>query len=344
VLLSNNTLLDAGLDNPFKAQEGQPADGYIDMIGVKNGKNVALSGYEGEIVPDGDNGRYQFISKQKSARRKSLTDTNDNNEDFESISWQPANILKTHKDFYRPKNTAHGAWDPEMVPEISDEPSNTLMILQVYGNKGKSDAAVTHSFVELYNNTDEDINLSGYSLQYSEGGILWTKLSLTGTIPSKGSFLVLGQAVTANGGTVGSASGLDFTSVTPDQSWNLGLSAVQFKLCLMHSTTTLAVANPFTANNGRPIANYVDMFGAFDNDAEALDTFPAIIDGFEGDIPIAMLSKQKAARRTSLTDHDENAYDFASFDYRSNSSGNSETDRGKFKPRTTADGSYDPNF
>jgi hypothetical protein len=308
---------------------------------------VALTGYEGETVPDGDNGAYQFISKQKSARRNSLTDTDDNNADFTSLSWQPATMPRVLKEFYRPKNTGRGAWDPMAVPEVPNVPADHLFILQAYGNKGKTDAAVSHSFVELYNPTGGAINLSGYSLQYSEGGTAWEKLDLTGTIPAGGSWLVRGKTAAGAGGTTGPAMGLDLGAVTPDQEWDLGLSAVQFKLCLMHSTELLTAANPFTAAAGRPLAKYVDMIGSFDNDAEALSSFSAIIDGYEGDIPPNLLSKQKSVRRKSLADHDENAYDFAAFDYRDKdiaSGGNTDADRAKFAPRTGSNGTYTPQF
>jgi hypothetical protein len=257
-------------------------------------------------------------------------------------------MLNYQKSFYRPKNTAYGSWNPAGVPAVPAAPSSTVLILQVYGNKGKTSAAVSHSFVELYNTTGAAIDLSGYSLQYSEGGTVWEKLDLTGTIPAGGSYLVRGKAVTdTEGGSLGSAAGLALTDVTPDQVWDLGLSAVQFKLCLLRTKNPLTVANPFTANNGQPVADYLDMFGAFDNDAEALTEFEKIIDGYEGDIPAGMLSKQKSARRKSLTDHNENAYDFAGFDYRDkdiDSKGNSDEDRAKFAPRTSAAGTYTPAF
>jgi hypothetical protein len=337
VLLSNNTLLSNTVINPHT----DLVPGYIDMVGVRNGKNDGLLGYEGtDVVDDSAAAAYRYISKQKAARRITTTDTDDNNADFESIGYAADSLLAAQRDFYRPKNTAYGSWNPAAgnAPAVPTTPTDGLLILQVAGNKGKSSAALSHSFVELYNNTDAAINLIGYSLQYIEGGTIpWQKLNLTGTIPAHGSYLVRGKSASESLGSF-AAGGLDLTPVIPDQVWNIALSAVQFKLCLIQSTTQLNVANPFTANNGSPVAGYIDMFGAFDNDAEAYMDEGRLIDGYEGDLPAAILSKQKSVRRISLADNDENAYDFAAFDWRTGR--NDTTARAAAFPRTAADGSY----
>ena len=76
-------------------------------------------------------------------------------------------------------------------PENSDAGSKHLIIEQVYGDGGKTDAPISNSFVELYNPTDEAVALNGYTLTCGDKA-----LELTGTIPANGSYLVIGAKST----------------------------------------------------------------------------------------------------------------------------------------------------
>ena len=79
-----------------------------------------------------------------------------------------------------------------MVPAAfaADEPA-ALIIDQVYGGGGKGETPISNSFIELYNPTGEAVSLSGYSLVYGD-----KTMDLTGTIPAKGSYLIVGAAET----------------------------------------------------------------------------------------------------------------------------------------------------
>ena len=60
------------------------------------------------------------------------------------------------------------------------EPGTSQPIIkQIYGGGGKGETPIGNSFVELYNPTDAEINLSGYTL--TDGT---TTLTLEGTIPA----------------------------------------------------------------------------------------------------------------------------------------------------------------
>lgn len=64
---------------------------------------------------------------------------------------------------------------------------------QVYG--GAEDGYASHSFIELYNPTDEAVDLNGWSIQYKssvDGGASdeWQKLELTGWIGAGDYYLV----------------------------------------------------------------------------------------------------------------------------------------------------------
>lgn len=79
-----------------------------------------------------------------------------------------------------------------------DESSNKLywglIINQMYGGgTAKGETAVSHSFVELYNTTNEAINLKGLYLFYRAKSGSWQKLALRGIVPPYHSFLIRGQ-------------------------------------------------------------------------------------------------------------------------------------------------------
>lgn len=67
---------------------------------------------------------------------------------------------------------------------------NGLIINQIYGGGASSGTpSVSHSFIELYNDTGKDINLKGMYLFYTSTGS-WNKLALRGIIPYQHSFLI----------------------------------------------------------------------------------------------------------------------------------------------------------
>lgn len=69
-----------------------------------------------------------------------------------------------------------------------------LVISEVYGGGGNSNAAFNRDFIELANVSDSDIDLSTYSVQYaSAAGVSWQVTPLSGTLAA-GEFLLVGQA------------------------------------------------------------------------------------------------------------------------------------------------------
>ncbi|MGN1101719.1 MAG: choice-of-anchor I domain-containing protein, partial [Huintestinicola sp.] len=63
------------------------------------------------------------------------------------------------------------------------------IIEQIYGGGGKGETPIGNSFIELYNPSESVIDLSAYSLKYGD-----STLELNGTIPAKGSYLIIGAA------------------------------------------------------------------------------------------------------------------------------------------------------
>ncbi|WP_157265736.1 choice-of-anchor I family protein [Paenibacillus sp. FJAT-27812] len=186
-----------------------------------------------------------------------------------------------------------------------------VIINQVYGGGLSTDSAIllSHGFIELYNPTNSDIDLSGWSLQYTDRGssaqtgptLQWQKLDLSGTIKAHSSFLVKGASTGATSPKVN-------LSAKGDQSWERFINNKGLKVALMSNQIQLTDANPFET---KP-AGYVDMIGSGSNDNGS------DIDGFETAYPTGPTegtSKKKAIRRSDFADTDNNKIDFKQIDY-----------------------------
>ncbi len=89
-----------------------------------------------------------------------------------------------------------------LVPTATAAPDgNDVVINEVYGGGGNSGATLTHDFIELFNPTDEAIELTGMTVEYfSAGGNSGGSLVLNGSIPAQGHFLI--NMAEGNGGEV----------------------------------------------------------------------------------------------------------------------------------------------
>ncbi|MEE0967652.1 MAG: lamin tail domain-containing protein, partial [Bacilli bacterium] len=65
-----------------------------------------------------------------------------------------------------------------------------LLINQVYGTGGKTECAVSHNFIELYNPTENDISLAGYEIIYNDETL---DLNDEAIIKSSCSYLIIGD-------------------------------------------------------------------------------------------------------------------------------------------------------
>lgn len=168
--------------------------------------------------------------------------------------------------------------------------------------------ACSHSFIELYNPTSSDVDLSGWSVQIStssyynsnqpistQGG-KWAVLPLTGTVKAHSSYLV-------RAGVTGSAAPFA-TIAAGDQEWAMPISSKGLSVALMSNATTLtANVNPFdNAAHAPSAAGYVDMLSVSGNDSTADERAFAC-----EDTATPSGSKQKAIRRMAFTDADHNA-------------------------------------
>ena len=231
------------------------------------------------------------------------------------------------------------------TPATPDQLEGKLLILQAYGSSPTA-AGVSHSFVELYNTTNSPINLNGISLYYADGTNhgsggtpatadgAWKSIPLTGTIPARGSYMIMGPRQSPSArhqipDNFGDINDPDFT-----------LSNRAFKVALIRNTAPLTVQNPFDVDgNGRMIAGYIDMVGA-------ANTYPGqdMIYGFE--TAPARNSASAAVRRKNLIDTNNNAGqndgsgDFISINY--SSSGISNGELSVRRPRNAREGLWNP--
>ena len=187
-----------------------------------------------------------------------------------------------------------------------------IIINQVYGGGANTDSAVSHSFIELYNPTDQDISLAGYTLYYYSQGDNGTTgeegvvLNLDAkTIPSKHSYLIRCEAQTIL--TPNYSFYLTIDDDKYDQEWTQTIDNKRYKLLLRDGNNQHA--DGVSVNEGN-----------LEEEGEQ--------------VPDKVISKQKSIRRRNFADTNNNKADFVQVDYRSDSV---EANR----PRCLADGEWE---
>ncbi len=175
-----------------------------------------------------------------------------------------------------------------------------IVINQICGASKSS--STSSGFVELYNPTSEDVDLTGWSVQYKssvDGGASagWQKCDLTGKIPAQSSYLIKGKEVNANA---------EMQVKDGDVNWDISMYTKGMTVVLLSNQQQLADdANPFDNVKKEPtVDGYVDMLAVNGNDS--LDTQKALAyEGQTADIQ----SKKKGIRRVDFRDTDNNAED-----------------------------------
>ncbi|MGO1072161.1 Calx-beta domain-containing protein [Lysobacter sp. CA199] len=159
-----------------------------------------------------------------------------------------------------------------------------VVISQVYGGGGNSGATLKSDFIELHNNGDTAVDLSGWSVQYaSSAGQSWQLTRLTGSIAPGGYYLV--KQADGSGGSV--------ALPTPDAVGTLAMGAGAGKVALVNHNTALSGTCPLGS---------VDFVG-----------YGSGTNCAEGTQPTATISALIAALRkdNGCTDSNVNGADFA---------------------------------
>ena len=182
-----------------------------------------------------------------------------------------------------------------------------VVISQVYG--ASDDGYADHSFIELYNPTDNAVDLSGWSVQYrsSSGGNQadgWAVLKLDGVIAANGYYLIRCGAVTNPSGSYQVPQG--------NQEWDMILHNKGVSVALLSGDTHLtdAFSGDITAEGFDLPAGFVDLVAVGGNDGTE-DQAPPAYEGAFANIQ----SKKKAVRRIGLADTDNNETDLEGVNY-----------------------------
>jgi glucan-binding YG repeat protein/uncharacterized protein YdeI (BOF family) len=125
-----------------------------------------------------------------------------------------------------------------LIGKAHAEQADHVVISQVYGGggngSGSTAAPYNKDFIELYNPTDQDVDLTGWSVQYtSKAGTSWSVTALAGQIKAHGYYLI-SQA--------GGAAGVDLP--TPDATGGISMAAGDGKVVLLDTTTAATGAIP----------------------------------------------------------------------------------------------------
>lgn len=171
--------------------------------------------------------------------------------------------------------------------------AGNVVISQVFGGGGNSNAPYKNDFVELFNRSAATVDLSGWSLQYSSAtGSSWgnQKVNLSGSLqPGQYLLVQLGS---------GGSTGADLP-LAADLSGSFNMSATNGKLALSNSTASLTGTCPTGAA-------VVDLVG-FGGSAGTANFC------YEGSAPTAAPTNSTAVLRAGngCTDTDGNGVDFA---------------------------------
>lgn len=188
------------------------------------------------------------------------------------------------------KLTGPSSTDDAQHSSIPSSPG--VVISQVYGGGGNSNAKYINDYVELYNPGAAPVVLDGWSIQYNAAGsAAWSgKTNLTGTI-QPGHYFLVQEASNAN---VGVAFPLPADLIATSTTGSINLSGTSGKVALVSSTTTLPA---LACATGSTVVDFVGYGAA--NCAE-------------GGTPTAVLTSQTAAFRNGggNTDTDNNGADF----------------------------------
>ena len=186
--------------------------------------------------------------------------------------------------------------------ELIEVKNDHILIHQVYGGGANDGTPVSHSFIELYNPTDAEIDLSGYSLGYLSNGkngaaAEEVKVSLTGKIPAHTSYLVRCEAQDDSTPDL-----IQCRIDVFDLEWTQTLDNKRYRMILYHGDQ---VEDAVSVNEGN-------------------------VEGLA--LPDGTISKQKSIRRIGFADTNINRADFETVDYRTAASDN--------YPRSLADGEW----
>jgi predicted extracellular nuclease len=142
--------------------------------------------------------------------------------------------------------------------------SSPVVISEVYGGGGNSGATLTHDFIELYNNSDQAVDLSTWSVQYAGTGgtATWQQTNLAGFIDPRTTYLV--QEARGGGGTT--------ALPPPDATGTIPMGGTGGRVALVKNQTLL-VCGTVCASTA-PVVDFVGYGAAPDFAGSGATTAP----------------------------------------------------------------------
>ncbi|MCL2577282.1 MAG: InlB B-repeat-containing protein [Defluviitaleaceae bacterium] len=293
------------------------------------------------------------ISRSQGVRRIDFVNTQNNEEDFPSVRY-----LDLSDDVWqeiRPRYSGDGEWafPPDRTPRILPD----LFINQIHGQGSPGTNAISHGFIEIYNPTNDRINLRGFSLQVANGtGVRpWNVLELPNfTMQPQTSFLVV-STDWFNDNTrdpripdVAQDRGHKVRYVIPkwDMEWDLRFNNSNIVVALVDGNTPLS--DEITEKEW---VRVMDLVGAHNNSAEDAAHYL-------GSGPAGNISRQASVRRSSIRNTRDNRRDFVRVHYaypnndyvnrtpdvNTNRDGITNRHLEIFRPRYSGDGSWNHVF
>jgi predicted extracellular nuclease len=188
-----------------------------------------------------------------------------------------------------------------VVPAQARAISPNLVVSEVYGGGGNTDATYTHDYIQIFNRSDSPVALGGLSLQYASatgtgnfGANSGQQTDLPGVVLSPGRYFLVRQA---SGGTAGAPLPTeDFADPTP-----INMSGTSGKVAIVTGTTSLGCNGGSTPCDAAALARIVDLVGY------------GTANFFEGAGAAPTLSNTTAALRGNegCVETDNNASDFS---------------------------------
>jgi uncharacterized protein len=161
------------------------------------------------------------------------------------------------------------------------------VISQIFGGGGNAGAPFRNDFIEVFNRSNSNIDLSGWSVQYASAtAATWSVTPLTGITLSPGQFYLIQESS-------GGSNGVALTS--PDATGAIAMAAGAGKVALVRNSTALTGTCP---NN----PNIIDLVG-----------YGTTANCFRGPAPASAASNTNAILRMAngCNDTRNNAADFA---------------------------------
>lgn len=203
-----------------------------------------------------------------------------------------------------------------------------LIINHIYGGgqAGSNKTLVSHSFIELYNTTKNEINLKGLSIQYKEYLGKWNVLPLRGIVKPYHSFLI----------RCAQHSEISRTSVRLkikdyDMHWDIPLTEYGMSVYLCVGTEACTHNNPANTDGSNTKATgYIDLVGV---GAAGGSSSVEAYESYFGNI----MNKDTSAHRVDFKDTGNNFLDVLAIDWKT-------ANPDIYRPRCLKDGEWDVHY